>query len=383
MLVRTLALLVPLTLAAAAAAAPASAPGKSKPARGPTALHTTHVRAGYAADARAQKAVASAKEQGGTAKHPGATAKADANPPAGRDAKVAKTVPAKPDSNAAKTASATSDEKVAKTVAATHETRVAKTASTKPDASNAKKPEAGKLAAHAPCLRFPVWVTRGTEEEFFPLTTCDGSDAPGAVEHLSVLARSDSAQKPSVATGDLLARKGDVLAPGIKRLDERLPHALQVVLDHFDAPGPTRKVHLVSGYRPASSGSYHATGHAIDFRIDGVRNEALVAFCKTLGDVGCGYYPNSTFVHLDVRPEGTGHVSWIDASGPGESPRYVSVWPPPPEPALPSTTPVPGLDPLPEDEHPAAVESSLDVTADASTDMPADASPDAPAGAAK
>jgi hypothetical protein len=29
-----------------------------------------------------------------------------------------------------------------------------------------------------------------------------------------------------------------------------------------------------------------------------------------------------------VRDPGAGHVSWIDASGPGESPRYVSTWPP-------------------------------------------------------
>jgi hypothetical protein len=33
-------------------------------------------------------------------------------------------------------------------------------------------------------------------------------------------------------------------------------------------------------------------------------------------------------VHLDVRDAGAGNVSWIDASGPGESPRYVAAWPP-------------------------------------------------------
>lgn len=61
----------------------------------------------------------------------------------------------------------------------------------------------------------------------------------------------------------------------------------------------------------------------------------MVAFCKTLADTGCGFYPNSSFVHIDVREPGAGHVSWIDASGPGETPRYVSVWPPP-EPAAPA-----------------------------------------------
>jgi hypothetical protein len=64
-------------------------------------------------------------------------------------------------------------------------------------------------------------------------------------------------------------------------------------------------------------------------RVTGVSNEELVAFCKTLSDTGCGYYPNSSFVHVDVRLPGTGSVSWIDASGPGEPPRYVTQWPPP------------------------------------------------------
>ena len=88
------------------------------------------------------------------------------------------------------------------------------------------------------------------------------------------------------------------------------------------------KLDVVSGYRPTSIGSMHATGRAIDFRLEGAKNEDVVAFCKTLTDTGCGFYPNSSFVHLDVRDPGAGHVSWIDASGPGESPRYVSTWPP-------------------------------------------------------
>jgi len=37
--------------------------------------------------------------------------------------------------------------------------------------------------------------------------------------------------------------------------------------------------------------------------------------------VGVGYYPNSTFVHLDVRSLPT---YWVDYSKPGEPPRYDS-----------------------------------------------------------
>ena len=48
----------------------------------------------------------------------------------------------------------------------------------------------------------------------------------------------------------------------------------------------------------------HSTGRAMDFRIDGVKNEDVVAFCKTINDTGCGFYPNSSFVHMDVREAG-------------------------------------------------------------------------------
>jgi hypothetical protein len=101
-----------------------------------------------------------------------------------------------------------------------------------------------------------------------------------------------------------------------------------MIVDHFAKQGGA-KIEVVSGYRPTSIGSLHATGRAIDFRMDGAKNEDVVAFCKTLNDTGCGFYPNSSFVHVDVRDPGAGHVSWIDASSPGEPPRYVSQWPEP------------------------------------------------------
>jgi hypothetical protein len=42
-------------------------------------------------------------------------------------------------------------------------------------------------------------------------------------------------------------------------------------------------------------------------------------FCRTLRNAGCGYYPNSTFVHMDVRDT---KAFWVDLSRPGEPPRY-------------------------------------------------------------
>jgi hypothetical protein len=59
----------------------------------------------------------------------------------------------------------------------------------------------------------------------------------------------------------------------------------------------------------------------------GVHNADLFRFCRSLDDVGCGFYPNSKFVHVDVRRPGTGHAFWVDISGPGEPAHYVDSWP--------------------------------------------------------
>lgn len=173
----------------------------------------------------------------------------------------------------------------------------------------------GKKPPKGLCLHEPVHVTRGTEEIELALTKCDGSPAAGAADKMGVMLRPGGTDKPAVS------------------IDAGLVERLGLVTEHFAKAGVTRKISIVSGSRPSSAGSYHASGRAMDFRLDGARNEDVVAFCKTLGDTGCGYYPNSSFVHMDVRDPGTGHVAWIDASGPGEAPRYVSQWPPPNAPA--------------------------------------------------
>ena len=218
-----------------------------------------------------------------------------------------------------------------------------------------------------PCFHDSVTVMHFAEEDTFPLTKCDGGVAHLAVERLSVLARPGSAPKPQVDPTDLANVKGDKIATGIRRIDPKLVERIQTIVDHF-SKGKHARLQVISGYRPASAGSYHATGRALDLRLDGISNEAMVAFCKTLPDTGCGYYPNSSFIHIDVRQPGTGHVAWIDASGPGESPRYVAAWPPPKSsPSSPNALPDEAtatltlkealskldsmLPPLPADEH--------------------------------
>jgi hypothetical protein len=190
----------------------------------------------------------------------------------------------------------------------------------KPGAPEARRPEPA-------CSKPSVVVTTGVDSATFALTRCDGTATPSAVDELSILARPSTAAKPKAPIEVLTKKAGPDVAPGIRRVDSHLLERLEKVVEHFQKDGKAPKVLLVSGYRPKSAGSYHQVGRALDFRLDGVTNEALVAFCKTLPDTGCGYYPNSHFVHMDVRDKGAGHVTWIDISGPGEAPRYVAQWP--------------------------------------------------------
>jgi uncharacterized protein YcbK (DUF882 family) len=88
---------------------------------------------------------------------------------------------------------------------------------------------------------------------------------------------------------------------------------------------PGRRVEIVSGYRNPTVAknprSPHMKGLACDFRVDGVKAAELRDYLrKTFDKVGVGYYPNSTFVHLDVRKDRS--AFWIDYSGPGERSVY-------------------------------------------------------------
>jgi uncharacterized protein YcbK (DUF882 family) len=102
--------------------------------------------------------------------------------------------------------------------------------------------------------------------------------------------------------------------------DPRLVALIGIVSNHFGG----KTLEVVSGYRAYTPTQYtphsnHNYGKAMDFRIRGVPNEAVRDFCRTLRSAGCGYYPNSTFVHLDVRDT---KAYWVDVSHPGEPPHY-------------------------------------------------------------
>ena len=102
-----------------------------------------------------------------------------------------------------------------------------------------------------------------------------------------------------------------------KRMDSRLLGLLSQVSNTFGG----RTLRVVSGWRMTSFAreSRHRLGRAVDFRVVGVPNEVLRDYLRTFANVGIGYYPNSTFVHLDVRDTS---AYWVDYAGPGEPPRY-------------------------------------------------------------
>ncbi|HET9933621.1 MAG TPA: LysM peptidoglycan-binding domain-containing protein [Polyangiaceae bacterium] len=100
------------------------------------------------------------------------------------------------------------------------------------------------------------------------------------------------------------------------RLDARLVRLLAEVSDNFGG----RPLRIVSGYRTTSffRDSRHKLSKAVDFSIPGVPNQVVRDYLRTLKNVGVGYYPNSSFVHLDVRDYS---AYWVDYAGPGEAPR--------------------------------------------------------------
>jgi uncharacterized protein YcbK (DUF882 family) len=133
-------------------------------------------------------------------------------------------------------------------------------------------------------------------------------------------------------------------------LHPRLGDALYQIGRHYAG----HRIDIYSGYRPRAyctrAHSRHMTGSAIDFHIDGVRNEDLIAYLrKTFHPAGVGFYPHGVHVHLDVE---RGHDTyWVD-----------------PGPASPAErTPDPAIDPTiaePRDTAPLPPEAEVAETVD-------------------
>ena len=163
-----------------------------------------------------------------------------------------------------------------------------------------EKPEA---LAHPPKRPGFVRLVRGSEKLDTQLLTRRGRLVPAALPGLGRVLR-------YYPTNEKIP------------IDPRLATLVGLVSDHFGG----RTLHITSGFRPYSPVQYapksnHNLGRAMDFSVEGVPNTVLRDFCRTFRNAGVGYYPNGTFVHLDVR---TSKATWVDYSRSGEAPRYES-----------------------------------------------------------
>ncbi len=97
-------------------------------------------------------------------------------------------------------------------------------------------------------------------------------------------------------------------------VEPRLVDLVYRIQAHFQA----QEIRVISGYRtphPARRGaSNHGKGRAIDLVVPGASDADVAKFARELGFVGVGVYPQSGFVHVDVRERS---YYWIDQSGPG------------------------------------------------------------------
>lgn len=175
------------------------------------------------------------------------------------------------------------------------------------------------------CSQRPVRFTRYQgETDSFSLLACDGSVSADAIDRLSVMARPPGVLRPPLPLPDepaADASDGEWL-PSVRLLNPRLVWLVQQIAEDY----PFRGIYIVSGYRTGPNEGMHARGRALDLQVMGVSNERVVETCRRFRDVGCGYYPNHAFVHVDVRPAGTGSRTWVDVSEPGQASEYVTSW---------------------------------------------------------
>jgi len=151
-------------------------------------------------------------------------------------------------------------------------------------------------------------------------------EAPGFVRLLS--------RTGSAVEVEMVDRDGRVRLKGLRALAElmrrheddpaqsahpRLAVLLSKISDHFGG----REIRVVSGFRDARGNtretSRHTQGRAADIQVAGVSRLAVFEYCRSLVQTGCGLYPKSGFVHVDVREH---HAQWVDWSSAGRKPRY-------------------------------------------------------------
>lgn len=107
---------------------------------------------------------------------------------------------------------------------------------------------------------------------------------------------------------DMLLR--DHRANEVLAMQRKLYHHLYKLQNML---GPKQGVHIISGYRSASTNQYlrqssngvakkslHMQGRAIDIRMPGISTRDIQKAATSMRIGGVGYYPKSGFIHLDT-----------------------------------------------------------------------------------
>lgn len=100
----------------------------------------------------------------------------------------------------------------------------------------------------------------------------------------------------------------------VRAVRPELYEHLSRIYDHFGG----KRIVLVSGFRfneRDSSRHFHAS--AMDIKIQGVSIREMYRYAESLdgGGMGIGIYPNSGFIHVDLRAPGDPSYRWTDWSG--------------------------------------------------------------------
>ncbi len=165
------------------------------------------------------------------------------------------------------------------------------------------------------------------EGDKFAVIDCEGVVTADAIDRLSALGRQPGTPLPALPlplTPQTNPQFPGEWLPGVRLLHPRLMGLVQQIALAF----PGRSLAIYSGYRrDARPSSPHVRGRAVDLAVSGVSKEQLYAYCRSLPDTGCGYYPNQPFVHVDVRDSARGSATWVDISMPGHPSIYTEAWP--------------------------------------------------------
>ncbi len=182
----------------------------------------------------------------------------------------------------------------------------------------ARRHRVARLAKPVQCIKAPVEIVDGSESSAFPLTKCDGTAIPAAVDALNVLTRrsssprastSSSAVSASAATAESVgagaaATDGSVATGAATRIDARIVERLARVVDHFRRDGIRPRIVIGAGTKSNRAGAVPTSARALEFRMEGVKADVLVTYCSTLPDTSCARVPRGRVVRMQVQGSG-------------------------------------------------------------------------------